>query len=108
MRSFTIANLAPGLDREAQNRSARIVSYRLCIRPGCAIEDTWEDPAKHLASTPARGWRARAEEIRTVAESMGSDTARHTLDRLARNYEAMADQAENETRQREAKNQEAG
>src|SRR5262249_2272849 len=45
-------------------------------------------------SVRAREWRAGAEETRTAAKSMTSEPARHTLDRLARNYEAMAEKAE--------------
>jgi len=42
----------------------------------------------------ARRWHAKAEEVRTAAESMGSESARHTLLRLAHDYDALAESLE--------------
>jgi hypothetical protein len=42
----------------------------------------------------AHRWRAKAEEIRTAAESMDSESARHTLLRLAHDYDALAESLE--------------
>ena len=47
-----------------------------------------------------RKWRARAEECRSLAESMISDPARHTLHQLAVGYEALAESWEQAARQR--------
>src|SRR5215831_10979351 len=63
------------------------------------IEALEEQGEPRPGPTRAQAWRARAEEIRTAAGSMTSEAARSTLDRLARNYEAMADQAEGEASQ---------
>jgi hypothetical protein len=52
---------------------------------------------RDMTAGHARSWRAKAEEIRTVAESMSSEAAKHTLGRLARDYEAMAETAERGT-----------
>jgi hypothetical protein len=38
-----------------------------------------------------RRWRAKAEEIRTAAESMTSESARRMFMQLARDYDALAD-----------------
>ena len=48
-------------------------------------------PTTPEASDHARRWRAKAEEVRTVAESMSSESARHTLLQLARDYETLTD-----------------
>jgi hypothetical protein len=42
----------------------------------------------------ARRWHAKADEVRTAAESMGSESARHTLLRLAHDYDALAESLE--------------
>jgi hypothetical protein len=42
----------------------------------------------------ARRWHAKAEEVRAAAESMASESARHTLLRLARDYDALAESLE--------------
>jgi hypothetical protein len=42
----------------------------------------------------ARRWHAKAEEIRVAAESIGSESARHTLLRLAHDYDALAESLE--------------
>jgi hypothetical protein len=44
-----------------------------------------------FASNRIRRWRAKAEEIRTAAESMTSESARRTFLQIARDYEALAD-----------------
>ncbi len=42
----------------------------------------------------ARRWHAKAQEVRTAAKSMGSESARHTLLRLAQEYDALAESLE--------------
>jgi len=42
----------------------------------------------------ARSWRARADEIRAVAEQMGHPLAKEDLFRVARQWDAMALDAE--------------
>jgi hypothetical protein len=42
----------------------------------------------------ARRWHAKADEIRTAAESMRSESARKTLLRLAHDYDALAESLE--------------
>ena len=42
----------------------------------------------------ARGWRARAEECQTAAESMATERARSSLLQMARNYLSLAGLAE--------------
>jgi hypothetical protein len=66
-----------------------------------AIEESLPYPPTSGFWANVRRWRAKAEEIRTVADSMSSDAARHALARLAGNYETMAERAEGA-----AKNQE--
>lgn len=56
----------------------------------------------------ARRWRAWAEEIRTAAESMTNETARSALLQMARNYDALASQAEGGTQQAAGRKGEAG
>jgi hypothetical protein len=51
---------------------------------------------KHTSPDAERAhrWRAKAEEIRTAAESMDSESARDTLLRLAHDYDALAESLE--------------
>jgi len=42
----------------------------------------------------ARSWRARADEIRAVAEQMGHPLAKEELFRLAEQWDAMAEDSE--------------
>lgn len=54
-------------------------------------------------STPServRGYRLRAEEIRTAAENMREGVNRATLLRIARDYELMADNIDANVSQR--------
>ncbi len=44
------------------------------------------------------GWRRRAEEIRTAAESFAVPSAKETMLRVARNYERLADDLERRLR----------
>ena len=39
-------------------------------------------------------WRARAEEVRVNAEQFSDPDARHTLERVAQQYDLLADDAE--------------
>ena len=56
------------------------------------------DPSASEARARARSWRAKAEELRTVAQSASSDTARRALLLIARDYDALAEHAEHEAR----------
>ena len=56
----------------------------------------------------ARSWRAKAEEVRTAAESMGNNGARRSLLQLARDYEALAERAEKEALRRDDQERDAG
>jgi hypothetical protein len=56
----------------------------------------------------ARRWHAKAEEIRAAAESMGSESARHTLLRLAHDYDALAESLELLILERPRRNRNAG
>jgi len=60
------------------------------------------------ASAHARTWRAKAEECRTVAETMRSESARLTILRLARDYETLADSWEKAAQKRRDQDQDAG
>jgi hypothetical protein len=66
------------------------------------------EPRIAEATARARSWRAKAEEIRTAAESLGSDGARRSLLQLAHDYEALAERAEKEARQRDHQARDAG
>jgi hypothetical protein len=46
----------------------------------------------------ARNWRARADEIRAVAEQMGHPLAKEDLFRIARQWDAMAMDSEQRAR----------
>jgi hypothetical protein len=50
--------------------------------------------SNETAAANVRRWRAKAEEIRTAADSMSRDAACHTPARLARDYDAIAERAE--------------
>jgi hypothetical protein len=56
----------------------------------------------------ARRWRAKAEECRTAADSMETEPARRWFLQLARSYEALAEHAEREVRERENQDRETG
>jgi hypothetical protein len=56
----------------------------------------------------ARRWHAKADEVRTAAESMGSESARHTLLRLAHEYGALAESLELLILERPRRNRNAG
>jgi hypothetical protein len=56
----------------------------------------------------ARRWRNKAEEIRTAAESMRSQSARQALLQVARNCETLAERVEKENRQGEDRERRAG
>jgi hypothetical protein len=49
------------------------------------MADGWDD---------IRQWRARAEEIRTVADQFSVPSAKDTMQRLAATYERLAAEAE--------------
>ncbi len=53
-------------------------------------------------------WRAKAEEVRTAADSMRSDSARHTLLELARDYDVLAESLELALRQQPSGGRDAG
>ncbi len=53
-----------------------------------------ERPLDEQKRQHIRRWRAKAEELRTAADSMSNETARSSLLQMARNYERMAEQAE--------------
>src|SRR6266481_3378315 len=65
-------------------------------------------PTTPEASAHARRWRAKAEEVRTVAESMSSKSARHTLLQLARDYETLADSWEKAAHKRSDRDRDVG
>ena len=56
----------------------------------------------------ARKWRAKAEEVRTAAESMRNEAGRRTLLRLAHDYEALAEFWEKAARQHGERDRNAG
>ena len=41
-----------------------------------------------------RSWRLKAEELRTIADGMKTDAARRAMLNAAKNYERLADEAE--------------
>jgi len=49
-----------------------------------------------------RRWRAKAEEIRIVAQSMSTESGRRTPLQIASDYEALADSCEKRIQQRDA------
>jgi hypothetical protein len=54
------------------------------------VEETDDDPKRlHI-----RGWRAKAEELRSIAYGMKNDHARQKMLNAAANYERLADEAE--------------
>jgi hypothetical protein len=59
--------------------------------PKRLLEIVGRIPDRSTSDASARRWRVKAEECRTVAESMRSDSARLTLLRLARDYQALAE-----------------
>ncbi len=79
------------------DEGVRIVLYQLI----CEAEDRLSSLAAEIdiggsaAAAPdrIRRWRAKAEECRTMADSMSNAAARHSLQQLARNYDALADRA---------------
>jgi hypothetical protein len=58
--------------------------------------DRTGDDAKQLQ---IRRWRAKAEELRTIADGVKNDHARRGLLNAAANYDRLADDAERETRE---------
>ena len=50
--------------------------------------------AERAMPITAERWRAKAEELRVIAESCRSASARETLQRLVRSYDLLADRAE--------------
>jgi hypothetical protein len=42
----------------------------------------------------AKHWRERAQEARVIAEQMADEEARHSMLRIANDYEKIADRAE--------------
>jgi hypothetical protein len=46
-----------------------------------------------------RNWRARSAEMRAISEMMKHEETRTTMERLADNYEDMADRLERQLRQ---------
>jgi hypothetical protein len=51
----------------------------------------------------ARYWRARAEETRTIAETLEDDPSREIMLGIAKDYERMARRAEERTRAKSRK-----
>ena len=64
------------------------------------IVDRIPDPTSEARARGHR-WRAKAEELRKVAESATSDTARRALLLMARDYDALTEHAEREARQQD-------
>jgi len=60
------------------------------------------------SSDRVRRWRVKADEVRTAAESMSSGSARHTLLRLAHDYEALAESLELLIRERPSRERGTG
>jgi hypothetical protein len=56
----------------------------------------------------ARRWRAKAEEVRTAAESMPNEAGRRTLLQLARDYDALAESWERAVQQNGERDRNAG
>jgi hypothetical protein len=55
------------------------------------MSEQTDDDAKRLY---VRRWRAKAEELRTIADGMTSDHARRQMLNASENYERLADEAE--------------
>jgi hypothetical protein len=70
------------------------------IEPVSSVKRSADRATATEALARVRKWRARAEECRSLAESMSSDPARHTLHQLAVDYEALADSWEQAARHR--------
>jgi len=66
------------------------------------------DPVTGDVLQRARRWRAKAEELRTAAESMSNEAARNSFLRLARDYEALAERAEKDAHLRGGKERGVG
>jgi hypothetical protein len=60
------------------------------------------------AANRARRWRARAEDCRAAADSMSSGSARSSFLQVARDYEGLAELAEEEAHQRHDREWNAG
>jgi hypothetical protein len=78
------------------------------LAPDLVKWDPRRGPTTPEASAHARRWRAKAEEVRTVAESMRSESARHTLLRLAHDYETLSDSWEKAAHKRPRQIRNAG
>ena len=66
------------------------------------------EPSTNEALKRGHRWRAKAEEIQTVAASMSSESARLRLLRLARDYEALAESWERAAQQGSGRDQDTG
>jgi|SRR5690349_5122089 hypothetical protein len=66
------------------------------------------DPSASEARARARRWRAKAEELRTAAQSASGDTAWRALLLMARDYDALAEHAEHEARQQDERGRDVG
>src|SRR5262245_9251974 len=58
-------------------------------RPGFPIEDGFGNMGLRHYNDPTP-WRARAEELRVLAETMKGDISKHMLRRVAEDYERFA------------------
>jgi len=76
--------------------------------PEGLLEIVGRIPDRSASGAPARRWRAKAEECRTVAESMRSESARHMLLRVARDYQVLAESWEKAAQQGDDRAQDAG
>jgi hypothetical protein len=65
-----------------------------------------EDPDSDVERLRIRHWRAKAEEMRTIADGMKNDLARRGFLNAAANYDRLAD--EYEERDKDVSRHEAG
>ena len=66
------------------------------------------EPSTNDARMRARRWRAKAEELRTAAESVNTESARRALLLMALDYDALAEHADLEARQQDERDRDVG
>jgi hypothetical protein len=95
-QAFELVQAAETLHMSEEEMVAgRAIRHR-SVRPEVISGPVTRIPQLHQISDAkrARRWRDKSEELRAAAESLKSESARHTLLRLAEDYDALAESLE--------------